>query len=46
MHFITDEFLINVYYKAVNLNLNDDFINLLRDEIRHRHIELEPSSSS
>lgn len=38
MSILSDELLLESYYKAIELKLDSDFIQLLRDEIRKRDI--------
>jgi developmental checkpoint coupling sporulation initiation to replication initiation len=38
MQNLSDELLIETYYKAVELNLNHDFIELIRVEIARRSL--------
>ncbi|MBP1930772.1 sporulation histidine kinase inhibitor Sda [Ammoniphilus resinae] len=41
MKLLTDEALIDAYRKSLNLELEQDFINLLLEEIYQRNIDLE-----
>ncbi|KKK33122.1 sporulation protein [Mesobacillus campisalis] len=38
MRKLSDELLIESYYKAVELNLNTDFIRLIETEIKRRSL--------
>ncbi|GHH97079.1 sporulation histidine kinase inhibitor Sda [Neobacillus kokaensis] len=38
MRKLSDELLIESYYKAIELNLSEDFINLIESEIRRRSL--------
>ncbi|NEU31611.1 sporulation histidine kinase inhibitor Sda [bacterium LRH843] len=38
MHKLSNELLIETYYKAIDLKLNDDFIELIRLEIAKRSL--------
>ncbi|WP_017728439.1 sporulation histidine kinase inhibitor Sda [Halalkalibacterium ligniniphilum] len=38
MKTLSDELLIETYYKAMELKLNDDFIDLIRKEIDRRSL--------
>ncbi|WP_088102553.1 sporulation histidine kinase inhibitor Sda [Halalkalibacter urbisdiaboli] len=38
MEKLSDDLLIETYYKAVELNLNHDFIELIRVEINRRSL--------
>ncbi|KGA98476.1 sporulation protein [Alkalihalobacillus alcalophilus ATCC 27647 = CGMCC 1.3604] len=38
MHNLSDELLIETYYKAVELNLNHDFIELIKLELLNRSL--------
>ncbi|WEG12949.1 sporulation histidine kinase inhibitor Sda [Pullulanibacillus sp. KACC 23026] len=44
MEHLSNEFLIEVYYKSILYELNPDFIQLLKKEIIKRDIPLEPSA--
>jgi len=41
MKLLTDEALIDAYRKSLNLELEQDFINLLLEEIYQRNIDPE-----
>ncbi|ALS23470.1 MULTISPECIES: sporulation histidine kinase inhibitor Sda [Paenibacillus] len=41
MKLISDEMLVESYFKAIELQLEDEFVALLLDEIRHRQINLD-----
>ncbi|WP_199620501.1 sporulation histidine kinase inhibitor Sda [Paenibacillus alkalitolerans] len=43
MRLLSDENLLETYFKAIDLDLEQDFINLLLDEIRRRNLELSES---
>lgn len=38
---ISNEILVDSYFKAVNLKLEDDFVELLLEEIERRQINLD-----
>ncbi|WP_017755864.1 sporulation histidine kinase inhibitor Sda [Calidifontibacillus oryziterrae] len=38
MRTLSDELLIESFYKAIELNLNPDFIQLIQTEIDRRHL--------
>ncbi|USG63709.1 sporulation histidine kinase inhibitor Sda [Brevibacillus ruminantium] len=38
MKYLTDQMLIEVYHRAVDLQLDPDFIELLNTEIKRRNI--------
>jgi len=40
---LEDEELICCYYKAVRMRLDQDFIDLLHEEIKKRKLEIEPA---
>ncbi len=40
MRSLSNESLIETYFKALDLKLDNEFINLLLDEIRRRNINL------
>lgn len=40
MEYLSDSLLIEAYYKAIELQLNDDFISMIKDEMEHRQIEV------
>ncbi|MBO8171034.1 MAG: sporulation histidine kinase inhibitor Sda [Bacillaceae bacterium] len=39
MYLLSDEALLQAYWKAVDLNLEQDFIQLLKKEIEHRGLD-------
>lgn len=39
MKLLSDEALIDAYYKSLNLELDRDFIDLLLDEIHQRNLQ-------
>jgi developmental checkpoint coupling sporulation initiation to replication initiation len=41
MRFISDETLIDSYYKALDLQLETDFVELLLAEIKRRQLNLD-----
>ncbi len=41
MRLMSNEVLIHCYFKALDLKLEAEFINLLRDEIKHRQINID-----
>ncbi|CAG7616714.1 hypothetical protein PAESOLCIP111_01936 [Paenibacillus solanacearum] len=41
MKFISNEMLVDSYFKAVSLKLEQDFVELLLEEIRRRQINLD-----
>ncbi|TVY08504.1 sporulation histidine kinase inhibitor Sda [Paenibacillus cremeus] len=41
MKLISNEILVDSYFKAVSLHLEDDFVELLLEEIRRRQINLD-----
>lgn len=43
---LTDDLLIECYQKAVELNLNEDFIRLIEQEIYNRSLAHDIMSSS
>jgi len=43
MRSLTDESLIETYFKAIDLQLEDEFIKLLEQEIERRNLALDPS---
>jgi len=40
MENLSDSLLIEAYYRAMELQLNDDFIKIIEEEIDHRQIEI------
>ncbi|WP_166240567.1 sporulation histidine kinase inhibitor Sda [Paenibacillus turpanensis] len=44
MRLLSNESLLDTYYKAVELKLEKDFINMLLDEIRRRNLKLSKHS--
>jgi developmental checkpoint coupling sporulation initiation to replication initiation len=41
MRLMSNEILIDSYFKALDLKLEAEFVKLLREEIRYRNINLE-----
>ncbi|SFK76769.1 developmental checkpoint coupling sporulation initiation to replication initiation [Paenibacillus sp. 1_12] len=41
MRLMSNEVLVHCYFKAMDLKLEAEFINLLRDEIQNRKINLD-----
>ncbi|KPV55512.1 MULTISPECIES: sporulation histidine kinase inhibitor Sda [Paenibacillus] len=41
MKLISNEILVDSYFKAVDLKLEEDFVELLLDEIKRRQINLD-----
>jgi len=39
MKLLSDDALIDAYRKSINLDLDEDFIDLLLNEIKHRRID-------
>ncbi|MFC4410559.1 sporulation histidine kinase inhibitor Sda [Chungangia koreensis] len=46
MHQLPDELLVQSYYKAVDLNLNPHFIQLLESEIKKRSLTISKRYSN
>ncbi|KYD32908.1 MULTISPECIES: sporulation histidine kinase inhibitor Sda [Anoxybacillaceae] len=46
MKYLSDELLIESYYKAKELKLSPEFIELIEREIRHRSLEHKINLSS
>ncbi|AIE60822.1 sporulation histidine kinase inhibitor Sda [Bacillus methanolicus] len=46
MHRLSDELLIESYYKALELNLSQDFIRLIEKEIKRRSLSHKIKVSS
>ncbi|WP_274363877.1 sporulation histidine kinase inhibitor Sda [Paenibacillus thermotolerans] len=42
MRLLSDESLLETYYKAIDLDLEEEFIRLLLEEIQRRNIEFTP----
>lgn len=40
MRLLSDESLLETYFKAIDLDLEEEFIRLLLEEIQRRNIEL------
>lgn len=41
LNLLQDEFLIDCYYAAIELNLDADFVKILKDEIQMRSLEVK-----
>lgn len=41
MRLISNEILVDSYFKAIDLKLEQDFVDLLLEEIRRRQINLD-----
>ncbi|MFZ4451949.1 sporulation histidine kinase inhibitor Sda [Salibacterium aidingense] len=39
MNQLSDELLIEAYEKALRLQLNEDFISLIEEELKHRSLQ-------
>ncbi|MGM9987670.1 MAG: sporulation histidine kinase inhibitor Sda [Bacillaceae bacterium] len=39
MYLLTDELLINSYFKAIQLNLSREFISLMENELKRRSLQ-------
>ncbi|MFC8686410.1 sporulation histidine kinase inhibitor Sda [Brevibacillus porteri] len=45
MKYLSDQMLIEVYHRAVDLQLDAAFIELLREELKHRNIRITQFSA-
>ncbi|TKI56040.1 sporulation histidine kinase inhibitor Sda [Brevibacillus antibioticus] len=45
MKYLSDQMLIEVYHRAVDLQLDAAFIELLREELQHRKIRITQFSA-
>lgn len=45
MDHLSDELLLEAYYKAIQLNLNADFISLIKDEIVKRNLLIKEKNA-
>lgn len=46
MEHLSDELLLESYYKANELNLSPDFLSLIKDEIHRRHLASQIKQST
>lgn len=45
MRLLSDESLLETYFKAIDLDLEEEFIRLLLEEIQRRNIEFTPKQA-